>query len=96
MSNIVTAIGGLTKDPESFESKSGKKYTKFGLSCGDGLKECYLDCIAFDVLSDQIKTYKKQGDRVFVSGHLESAKSVKTDGSTVMVARFVIKECEFL
>ena len=95
--NTFTAVGVLTKDATLEESKAGTKYCRFAILSNEGStgSKCFMECVAFGKLGETIAQYKKNGDQVFISGHIESSEK-EVEGIKMYVTRVVVEKCEFL
>lgn len=80
--NNVQLLGRLTKDVEIEQSKSKKIFARFTLAVSRGKEETdFIDCVAFDKLSETISKYVKKGERLLVQGSLNVSNYEDKDGN---------------
>lgn len=81
----LTAIGRLTKDPETKQNKSGKEFIVFTLavnkSYGENQTTTYVSCCAGGALYNPLSKAKK-GSLLSITGDLTTELYQKNDGST--------------
>ena len=82
MSNTITLVGRLTKDPETKET-SGGIITKFSVACDNDDKDkttTFFNCTAFGKSAEFVAKYITKGRLVMVSGSIKSNQG--SDGKT--------------
>ena len=80
--NKLTIIGNLTRDPETNKTNSGMEYVKFGVAVqrkfkkDDGTHETdFFNCTAWGKIgTDVIAKYCKKGEKIAITGRIESNK----------------------
>jgi len=75
--NKVILMGKPTRDPETVETKDGKRYAKFSLEVrrgGSGGGTDYFTIIAWDKAYDQVISYVHAGEITAIVGRLRSRK----------------------
>jgi len=69
------ALGRLTRDPETRHLPSGKSVSEFSLAfdklVNQEKKGYFIDCKAWEKLSDVVSQYLHRGDPVLVEGRLD-------------------------
>lgn len=75
--NITIIMGNLGKDPETKETKSGKKYTRFSIAVSNDYRKndewvkqppTWWDCTAWEDLGEEIEHAVFKGDVLMVMG----------------------------
>ena len=97
MLNYVVITGRLTKDVESFKTKSGEEITSFSLAINS--KEDYveyIDCVARSFLTNAVKDNLVKGDKIAVSGRLAVENYQKQDGSKGVRPKIYVDNIEFI
>ena len=78
---IITAVGNLGKDPESFQA-GATPAVKFTLAARTGKDETtWLNCVVFGARSATVLDYFKKGSKVIVTGKGSQKFYQKKDGS---------------
>lgn len=77
--NQLVLVGRLVKDVEVEKLEDGRRVANITLAIQrpfknqEGVYECdFINCIAFDHISDSIKSYCEKGDLIAVKGRLQS------------------------
>lgn len=86
--NNVNIVGNLTRDPELKFLDSGSAVTNFGVAVNRKYKKdgqeveevCFIDCVAWQSLAENVCASLKKGDRVLVSGRLDQRSWETTAG----------------
>lgn len=101
--NIFTLTGRLTRDPQDFSKKKGKKgYTmaRFTIACDAYRNEektaDFIPCMAWGNIADVILKYTEQGSLVSVSGHIQTGSYEDEDGETVYTTDMVVEKLDLL
>lgn len=97
--NSVHEIGRVTKEIEVKATPNGKSVTNFTIAVprihkDDGAD--FLNCVAWGKTAENMGRYVKKGDRIAVSGRLQSRSYDDKDGHKVYVTEIVADEVEFL
>lgn len=86
--NSICATGRIVADPEMKETTVGTPYCLFRLACERNYKNRegekitdFISCACWGKLSEIMARNTKKGDRIFVSGELQSRK-IDKDGTT--------------
>lgn len=100
--NKVVLIGRPTKDLELQTTPSGKKVLLFTLAVNreykneeGGYDADFINCVAYEQRAELISKYVGKGDRLGVSGKIET-KNYEKDGRKVYVTRVLVDGFEFL
>ena len=100
--NNVNIIGNLTKEPELRTTPNGINYVGFSVAvdrpCGkDGIKRTdFFDCIAWRKTAEFICKFFGKGDRIALTGVLESDIWRDRDGKTHKTVAIRVTECTFV
>lgn len=97
--NCVQEIGRVTKDIELQATPNGKSVTHFTLAVprfkrDDGAD--FLNCVAWGKNAENMKRYVHKGDRIAITGSLQSRNYEAKDGHKVYVTEIVCDEVTFL
>ncbi len=102
MLNQVVFVGRLTKDPEIFETETGKKRTRIVVAVNrsfknmDGIYETdFISCILWNGVAESTCEYCKKGDVVGVKGRLQT-NTVEKDGETKYYVEVIAEKVTFL
>lgn len=94
--NTTALSGRLTKDPELRETTSGKQVCSFTVACNrikrrdqEEADADFIQCVAWDQTADYLSRYGHKGDRVLLSGRIQTRHYDGTDGRTVWVTEVV-------
>ena len=100
--NNVNIIGNLTREPELRTTPNGINYVGFSVAvdrpCGkDGIKRTdFFDCIAWRKTAEFICKFFGKGDRIALTGVLESDIWKGSDGKTHKTVAIRVTECTFV
>ena len=101
--NIVTLIGRTTKDLECKRTTSGKAVCSFTLAVNkdyknaDGKQEAdFIDCVAYEGRAEAISKYVHKGDKLAVTGKINTRTYTRQDGSNAKVFEIKVEGFEFL
>ena len=101
--NKVFLIGNLTKDPEIQTTNNGIAVAKFTIAVqrkfenANGEKDTdFISIVAWRNLAELVKKYVKKGNKVAVSGAIQTRSYESQDGSKRYVVEIVADEVEFL
>lgn len=79
--NQVTLTGNMTSDPETREAGPEHTATHFTIAVNSGFKNKegqeyveFVDVVAFDKLGKVVQDYQHKGNKVLVTGRLQSRK----------------------
>ena len=101
--NIVTLIGRTTKDLELKQTSTGKFVCAFTLAVNkdyknaDGKQEAdFIDCVAFENRAETISKYVHKGDKLAITGRINTRTYTRQDGSNAKVFEILVSGFEFL
>jgi single-strand DNA-binding protein len=101
--NKVVLIGRLSKDVELRTTTSGKSVATFTLAVNRDYKNAegkydadFITCVAFEQRAETISKFVSKGDRLGVSGKINTRNYEKSDGSKAYVTEIVVDGFEFL
>ena len=104
--NKVILLGRLTTDPEMKYTGEGDKklaIAKYTLAVDRGIKDKdgnkltdFPRCTAFGKLGELAEKYLHKGDRVLVTGRIQTGSYKDKDGNTVYTTDVVLEEQEFV
>ena len=100
--NIVTIIGRLTRDPEVRETADGLSICRFTIAVDrpkkkDGTKEAdFPGCVAFGHTAETIGQYMTKGSRIAITGHINTGKYTRDDGTTVYTTDIAVDRFDFI
>ncbi len=101
--NKWTGIGNLTKDPELRKTQSDVSVCTFTIACGrrfknsNGEREAdFLPIVVWRAQADNCYRYLKKGNRVAVSGSIQTRNYEDRDGNRRTVTEIVADDVEFI
>ncbi len=101
--NKVILIGNLTRDPELTETPSGVSVCRFSIavarkySGADGEKKTdFFNCIAWRGLAETVARFTRKGNKVCVSGSIETRSYEDSQGNKRNAVDVVAQDIEFL
>ena len=97
--NSVVLIGRLTKDVDLRYSNNQTAVGRFSLAVDrhDKDKNCdFINCIAFGKSAENLEKYVKKGNRVAISGRIQTGSYTNKDGKTVYTTDVVAERVEFV
>ena len=101
--NKVVLIGRLTADPEVRYSQ-GEKATaiaRFSLAVNrrfvkDGEQSAdFINCVAFGKTGEFVEKYFRKGNRIALSGRIQTGSYTNKDGNKVYTTDIMVEEVEF-
>lgn len=95
--NKIIISGRLTKDPELRKTQSNKSVANFTVAINHKYnKEVtdYFNCIAWEKTADIVEKFLGKGNRVFVSGRMESRTYDKSDGTKMQIWELIVEDIE--
>lgn len=97
--NKVQEIGRVTKEIEVKATPSGKSVVQFTIAVPRFRREDgadFLTCVAWNKTAENMGKYVRKGDRIAVSGRLQSRSYEAKGGHKVYVTEIIAEEVEFL
>lgn len=99
--NEVVLVGRLSREPKVQESQT-TNYVKFAVAVerpvksGEPKQADFPQCIAFGKTADVIGRYGFKGQKVAISGRIQTSKYKKQNGDMVYDTTVVVNRVEFL
>lgn len=104
--NKVILMGRLTRDPELRYSSGERqmaiaRYTlavdRRGRRSNDGQEQTadFINCVAFDKAGEFAERYFHQGQRVLVTGRIQTGSYTNKDGQRVYTTDVIVEDQEF-
>jgi len=96
--NSFNAVGRLTKDPELRVTQSGKSVTNFNIAVNRSFSDDadFFNGVAWGKLAENVANYTVKGQRIAVTGRLQSRTYEDRNGDRKYVVEIVANEIEFL
>ena len=97
--NSVVLIGRLTKDVDIRYSNNQTAVGRFSLAVDrhDKDKNCdFINCIAFGKSAENLEKYVKKGNKVAISGRIQTGSYTNKDGNKVYTTDVVAERVEFV
>ncbi|MBB5148198.1 single-stranded DNA-binding protein [Ureibacillus thermosphaericus] len=96
--NQVQLIGRLTKDPELRMTPNGLSVCRFTLAVNRMKKDeaDFISCIAFDKLAQNLVDYQKKGNRIAITGRIQTGSYENQQGQRIYTTEVVANSIEFL
>lgn len=99
--NEVVLVGRLSREPNVKESQK-TNYVRFAVAVerpvksGEPKQADFPQCIAFGRTADVIGRYGFKGQKVAISGRIQTSKYKKQNGDTVYNTEVIVNRVEFL
>ena len=102
--NKIMLMGRLTRDPEvSYaQNESGTAVARFSIAVDRRFKRegepdaDFFNCVAFGKMAENIAKYFHKGDRMLVSGRIETSQYTNKDGQKATSVQIVVDEFDFI
>ena len=97
--NSVVLIGRLTKDVDLRYSNNNTAVGRFSLAVDrhDKDKNCdFINCIAFGKSAENLEKYVKKGNKVAISGRIQTGSYTNKEGKQVYTTDIVAERVEFI
>jgi len=101
--NSVALVGRLTRDPELRQTQSGISVASFTVAVdrrytnNDGQREAdFIACVAWRQTAEFIAKYFTKGQRIGLTGSLQTRQYTAQDGSKRTVCEVVAENVEFV
>lgn len=103
--NQCNFIGNLTKDVELKHTQSGVAVASFSIACnkkytdkqGNKVEKAeFVNVVAWNKLAEICNQYLHKGDKVYISGEMETRKWQDKDGKDRWITEIIAKEMEML
>ena len=100
MSNVMSVVGNLTRDPELRFTQSGVALCSFSIASnrrkkvGDEWEDVtsFFNCTAWQSLAENIASSLTKGDRVLATGYMEQRSYETQEGEKRTVFDFTVNE----
>lgn len=96
--NNVSLIGRLTKDPELKTTQSGLPVCRFTVAVGRTFSKDqtdFINCIAWRKTAEFISSYFSKGQRIALTGSIQTGSYTDKDGKTVYTTDINVNNVEF-
>ena len=96
--NKVNLVGRVTKDIELRATKNGTQVSSFYLAINKQKKEDgtdFIPCVAWGKTAELLSKYISRGDRIGVSGRINTRSYEDKNKKTVYVTEVVVEELYF-
>lgn len=96
--NYTVLMGRLVRDPEMKQTTSGVSVATYTLAVDRRGKDAgadFIRCVAYDKAADFAGRYFKQGQRVLVSGRIQTGSYTNRDGQKVYTTDVILATQEF-
>lgn len=101
--NVVTLVGRLVRDPDLRYTQQGHAVANFTIAINrpfkgeNGQQEAdFINCVAWRKPAENLANYMKKGNRIGVSGSIQTRSFEGQDGKTVYVTEVLANNIEFL
>lgn len=97
--NSVSLVGRLTRDPEIKYSESGKTIARFGIAVDRRKKDSgadFINIVAFDKTGEFIEKYFRKGQRIGITGRIQTGSYDGKDGRKVYTFDVFADNVEFV
>lgn len=99
--NKVVLMGRLTKDPEVRYSagENNTAVARFSVAINrraNNAETDFINCVAFGKTAELIEKYFKKGNRICVSGRIQTGSYTNKDGAKVHTTDVVVEELDFV
>ena len=98
--NSVSLMGRLTADPELKTTQNGISYCRFTVAVNRYSKDGedtadFISCVAWRSTAEFIDKYFSKGQRILLSGSIQTASYTDKDGRTVYTTDVLVDKAEF-
>lgn len=100
--NSVQLVGRFVRDPEIRYANSGTSIARFTLAVDriyrqeEGQNADFISCIAFGKTAEFIEKYFMKGQRMGLTGRIQTGNYTKEDGTKVYTTDIVAEHVEFV
>ena len=99
--NKVVLMGRLTKDPEVRYSagENNTAVARFSVAINrraNNAETDFINCVAFGKTAEVIEKYFNKGNRICVSGRIQTGSYTNKDGAKVYTTDVVVEELDFV
>lgn len=97
--NNVQIIGNMVRDIEVKYTTSGTPYCRFAIAVNkktrDSEKTDFINCVAWQGRAQTIAQYFHKGDKIGISGELQSSHKDNDDGSRTWFTEVLVNNFDF-
>ena len=96
--NTVILMGRLTRDPEMRQTTNGVSVATYTLAVDRRGKDAgadFIRCVAYDKAADFAGKYFRHGQRVLVSGRIQTGSYTNREGQKVYTTDVILATQEF-
>lgn len=94
--NIAMLNGNLTRDPELKSTQNGKQVCSFSIAINEGKdKTEFVNCVAWEKTAELIGQVAKKGDRMCVSGRIQTRKWTDQQGQDRYATEVIVNQFDF-
>ena len=101
--NTVTISGRLTRDPEASTTQTGIAKTTFTLAVNrrksrdqEEAEADFIRCVAWRSTAEYAEKYMHKGDKVGVTGQIQTRNYQDNDGKTVWITEVIARDIVFM
>lgn len=97
--NKVVLMGRLTKEPEVRRTTEDKAVARFTVAInrrGNNEETDFINCVAFGKTAEVIEKYFNKGNRICLSGRIQTGSYTNKDGAKVYTTDIVVEELDFV
>ena len=99
--NSVQLVGRFTRDPDIRYTNGGSSIARFSLAVGriykqeNGPDADFISCVAFGKTAEFIEKYFHKGQRIGVTGRIQTGSYINKDGQKVYTTDVIVEDQEF-
>nr|WP_308743098.1 single-stranded DNA-binding protein [uncultured Anaerocolumna sp.] len=100
--NNVSLVGRLTRDPEVRYTDGGSSLARFSIAVDRRFKKegqpdaDFPSCVAFGKTAEFIEKYFRQGQRIGLTGRIQTGSYTNNDGVKIYTTDVVVESAEFV
>lgn len=100
--NNVSLVGRLTRDPEVRYTDGGSSLARFSIAVDRRFKKegqsdaDFPSCVAFGKTAEFIEKYFRQGQRIGLTGRIQTGSYTNNDGVKIYTTDIVVESAEFV
>jgi single-strand DNA-binding protein len=97
MSNTITVLGNLTKDPEQRTTTNGTNMASFGVADSRSKdKTLFFNVSCFDKMANDVLKFFKKGKPIFITGTFDTREYQSRDGSAKTALQVTAHSFQFV
>ena len=100
--NNVQLVGRFTRDPDIRYTNGGSSIARFSLAVSriykqeNGPEADFISCVAFVKTAEFIEKYFRKGQRIGLTGRIQTGNYTKEDGTKVYTTDVIAERVEFV